>query len=339
MRTAGFGGVGSAIFAEDTARRRLLFLLVLEADDSHSGAPRMEWERIHFIHSMLNLEASEQAGAPPCSTLAHDGRALWLASGARDGAEANRVAQVRAAGALMAIMQRDGLCAATTSIDHEGNSQTAIQVGAMCRVTSKKPRGYGRADVRALDVVWALWQVTSVSECGLKGMLMLDAQSYAALQVFHEERHPSAMGLGKAKEGLSMYGVLNQCVSAPGRALLRLWLARPLVDLSAIIARQVNAALRPGTLLILDTGVPCCVRSTPDDRQYAMQDAVAFLMVNTDVTSSLQSSLKHSRDLRKVQAVRSHTPRRHRRGTRGTQCRRGCAHDRCCGRCACPAAG
>jgi DNA mismatch repair ATPase MutS len=101
--------------------------------------------------------------------------------------------------------------------------------------------GYGRADVRALDVVWALWQLTSVSECGLKGMLMLDAQSYAALQVFHEERHPSAMGLGKAKEGLSMYGVLNQCVSAPGRALLRLWLARPLVDLSAIIARQVSA--------------------------------------------------------------------------------------------------
>ena len=35
--------VGSAIFAEDTARRRLLFLRVLEADDSHSGAPRMEW--------------------------------------------------------------------------------------------------------------------------------------------------------------------------------------------------------------------------------------------------------------------------------------------------------
>jgi hypothetical protein len=63
------GGVwraGSAIFEEDTARRRLLFLRVLEADDSHSGAPRMEWERIHFIHSMLNLEASEQAGAPPC---------------------------------------------------------------------------------------------------------------------------------------------------------------------------------------------------------------------------------------------------------------------------------
>jgi hypothetical protein len=31
----------------------------------------------------------------------------------------------------MAIMQRDGLCAAAHSIDHEGNSQTAIQVGAL----------------------------------------------------------------------------------------------------------------------------------------------------------------------------------------------------------------
>jgi hypothetical protein len=62
------------------------------------------------------------------------------------------VAQVRAAGALMAIMQRDGLCAATTSIDHEGNSQTAIQVGAVCRVTLMKPRG----TVGLTCVLWTL---------------------------------------------------------------------------------------------------------------------------------------------------------------------------------------
>ena len=48
------------------------------------------------------------------------------------------------------------------------------------------------------------------------------------------------MGLGKAKEGLSMFAVLNQCVSTPGRQLLRLWLARPLVDLPVITARQVT---------------------------------------------------------------------------------------------------
>ena len=43
--------------------------------------------------------------------------------------------------------------------------------------------------------------------------------------------------LGKAKEGLSVYGVLNKCVSPPGKRLLRLWLLRPLVDVPALHAR------------------------------------------------------------------------------------------------------
>ena len=34
-----------------------------------------------------------------------------------------------------------------------------------------------------------------------------------------------------------MYGVLNKCVSPPGKRLLRLWLLRPLVDVPALHAR------------------------------------------------------------------------------------------------------
>jgi DNA mismatch repair protein MSH5 len=45
------------------------------------------------------------------------------------------------------------------------------------------------------------------------------------------------MGIGRAKEGLSVFGLLNRCVTPPGRRLLRLWFARPLVDMAALESR------------------------------------------------------------------------------------------------------
>lgn len=39
---------------------------------------------------------------------------------------------------------------------------------------------------------------------------------------------------GQSKEGFSVFGVLNKCVSAPGKRLLRLWFVRPIVNLSVL---------------------------------------------------------------------------------------------------------
>ena len=52
----------------------------------------------------------------------------------------------------------------------------------------------------------------------------------------------SAMGIGQSKEGFSLFAMLNKCVTAPGKRLLRLWFARPIVNLGVINDRWVKAA-------------------------------------------------------------------------------------------------
>jgi hypothetical protein len=54
--------------------------------------------------------------------------------------------------------------------------------------------------------------------------LVVDGPSLAALDIFKEEEHPSAMGIGSSKEGVSLYGLLQRCVTGmvrchAGRAL------------------------------------------------------------------------------------------------------------------------
>jgi DNA mismatch repair protein MSH5 len=52
-------------------------------------------------------------------------------------------------------------------------------------------------------------------------IMLLDPSTYESLQIFKHEDHPSALGVGKAKEGLSLYGILNRCVSSIGKNMLR----------------------------------------------------------------------------------------------------------------------
>ena len=42
---------------------------------------------------------------------------------------------------------------------------------------------------------------------------MVDPPTLAALQIFQEERHASQMGIGKSKEGFSVYGVMQKCIT------------------------------------------------------------------------------------------------------------------------------
>ncbi|RLN00709.1 DNA mismatch repair protein MSH5 isoform X4 [Panicum miliaceum] len=49
-----------------------------------------------------------------------------------------------------------------------------------------------------------------------------------------EDKHPSYMGIGRAKEGFSVFGMLNKCVTPMGRRLLRAWFLRPIIDIDVI---------------------------------------------------------------------------------------------------------
>ncbi|KAK1603133.1 hypothetical protein QYE76_008002 [Lolium multiflorum] len=64
--------------------------------------------------------------------------------------------------------------------------------------------------------------------------LKLDAAAHEALQIFQVDKHPSYMGIGRAKEGFSVFGMLNKCVTPMGRRLLRAWFLRPIIDIEVI---------------------------------------------------------------------------------------------------------
>ena len=143
--------------------------------------------------------------------------------------------QVCAASALLAIMHREG---------HLSRAQAA----------------------ESSDTPAAMF-VEGLSEITLDGFLTVDPTSMFALQIFQEDRHPSAMGIGQSKEGFSVYGMLNQCVSSMGRRLLRLWFLRPVINLQVLNERQ---------------------------------DAVFFFMHAPDVMKSIKGVLRKTRDVPQV---------------------------------------
>ncbi|XP_020691725.1 DNA mismatch repair protein MSH5 isoform X10 [Dendrobium catenatum] len=67
--------------------------------------------------------------------------------------------------------------------------------------------------------------------------LKLDATAYEALQIFQIDKHPSHMGIGRSKEGFSVFGMFNKCVTPMGRRLLRAWFLRPILDLCILNSR------------------------------------------------------------------------------------------------------
>ncbi|KAF8009140.1 hypothetical protein BT93_J0202 [Corymbia citriodora subsp. variegata] len=73
--------------------------------------------------------------------------------------------------------------------------------------------------------------IDSVIQISLSNFLKLDAAAHEALQIFQIDKHPSHMGIGRAKEGFSVFGMMNKCVTPMGRRLLRSWFLRPILDL------------------------------------------------------------------------------------------------------------
>uniref|UniRef100_A0A1I7Y7V4 DNA_MISMATCH_REPAIR_2 domain-containing protein n=1 Tax=Steinernema glaseri TaxID=37863 RepID=A0A1I7Y7V4_9BILA len=116
--------------------------------------------------------------------------------------------------------------------------------------------------------------VSSIKVFTIEGMLDIDRTTFAALQIFQSDYHPSAGKLASSfksstKEGVSIFRICNRCRSVPGKKLLRRWFERPTTNKSILISRQQAIS-------------------------YFIQDC------NMEVTQFLYAKLKHIKSLRGI---------------------------------------
>lgn len=113
--------------------------------------------------------------------------------------------------------------------------------------------------------------ILDVKTFTLEDQLLLDDIAFCALQIFHKELHPSVYKSGQtgAKEGLSLFGILNRCRSQIGSRQMRVWFLRPLRDQAVLKQRH---------------------------------DAVSFFITprNIEIVSALSDNLKHVKDIQRV---------------------------------------
>ncbi|XP_015088878.1 DNA mismatch repair protein MSH5 isoform X2 [Solanum pennellii] len=109
--------------------------------------------------------------------------------------------------------------------------------------------------------------IDCICEISLDKFLKVDSAAHEALQIFQIDKHPSHMGIGRAKEGFSVFGMMNKCVTPMGRRLLRNWFLRPILDLD-----NLNRRL----------------------------DTISFFLSAEEISVSLRETLKSVKDIPRV---------------------------------------
>ncbi|OJT13826.1 MutS protein -like protein [Trametes pubescens] len=80
-------------------------------------------------------------------------------------------------------------------------------------------------------------EVLNIELLPLLDVMQINADALFSLQIFEDENHASIHS-DKTKEGLSLFGILNNTKTTLGRALMREWFLRPSMSLVVINARH-----------------------------------------------------------------------------------------------------
>ncbi|KAI8819391.1 muts domain V-domain-containing protein [Fimicolochytrium jonesii] len=83
-------------------------------------------------------------------------------------------------------------------------------------------------------------EVAKVEQFNLKKYMQINADAMWSLQIFQDEAHPN-MFSKRSKEGLSLFGILDNTKTPLGRTLLKQWFLRPSMEVEVI--RQRHAAV------------------------------------------------------------------------------------------------
>ncbi|KAM3344114.1 DNA mismatch repair protein MSH5 isoform X8 [Capsicum galapagoense] len=156
--------------------------------------------------------------------------------------------------------------------------------------------------------------IDCICEISLDKFLKVDSAAHEALQIFQIDKHPSHMGIGRAKEGFSVFGMMNKCVTPMGRRLLRNWFLRPILDLDNLnrrldtisfflSAEEISASLRETLKSVKD--IPRILKkfncpssiSTSADWAAFLKTVCALLHIRkifeVGISGSLQEELKY----------------------------------------------
>lgn len=97
------------------------------------------------------------------------------------------------------------------------------------------------------DLETGIMTVNQVVKANSSMYVSLSAEAISALQIFSTEHHPLVAtkqdGNSKAKEGHSLFSLLDRTRSHAGRELLKDWMLKPLRDVGEITARQDGVEL------------------------------------------------------------------------------------------------
>lgn len=81
--------------------------------------------------------------------------------------------------------------------------------------------------------------ISSLKQLPTQSYMRVDTGSMKALQIFCEDIHPNVIkGVGRSKEGFSLFGLFDRTQSSSGRMKLKEWMAKPIFDLQNILYRQ-----------------------------------------------------------------------------------------------------
>ncbi|CAL1712854.1 unnamed protein product [Somion occarium] len=115
-------------------------------------------------------------------------------------------------------------------------------IARMRAVADLDDEGIGGLEIRAIEYL------------PLKQVMQINADALQSLQIFETENHAS-VNSDNTKEGLSLFGILNNTKTSLGRLLMREWLLRPSLSIPVITARHdaVACFMHPDNLTLATT--------------------------------------------------------------------------------------